>query len=89
MMTIEENQEIYQDKCLVNGAMDRNYLHLVNHRFIREDLDGGVSSQKIIQISGLSRITLLDEYPNSINWSKFTMRIMLFVVVSQLNFLHI
>jgi hypothetical protein len=55
---------------------------------MREDVDGAVSSQKIIQISGQSQITLLNKYPNSIKWSKFTMRIMLFVVVSQLHFLH-
>jgi hypothetical protein len=54
-------------------------------RPIREDLDAAVSSQKIIQISGQSRITLLNKYPNSIKRSKFTMRIMLFVV---LHFLH-
>jgi hypothetical protein len=37
---------------------------------IRKYLDAAVSSQKIIQISGQSRITLLDKYPNSIKTVK-------------------
>jgi hypothetical protein len=61
--------------------------HIRKIRPIREDLD--VATQKIIQISGQSRITLLNKYANSIKCSKFTiMRIMLFVVVFQLSILN-
>jgi hypothetical protein len=38
-------------------------------RPIREDLDAPACSQKIIQISGQSRITVLKKYPNSIKFS--------------------
>jgi hypothetical protein len=45
--------------------------------------DAVLNPQKIIKISGQSQITLLDKYSNSIKGSKFTMPIMLLVVVYQ------
>jgi hypothetical protein len=57
--------------------------HIQKIRPLREDLDAAVSSQKVVLISGQSRITLLNKYQNSIKWSKFSM--MVFVVDQQLN----
>jgi hypothetical protein len=52
-------------------------------------LDAVVSPQKIIQISGQSRITLLKKYPNSLKWSKFTMRIMFVCCGLSITFFYI
>jgi hypothetical protein len=59
--------------------------HIQKIRPLRDDLDAAVSSQKVVLISGQSRITLLNKYQNSIKWSKFSM--MVFVVDQQLNVL--
>jgi hypothetical protein len=52
----------------VQGLKKSSKGYIQKIRPIRKDLDAAVSSQNIIQISGQSRITLLNKYPNSIKW---------------------
>jgi hypothetical protein len=63
-------------------------LTISSYFFLRTFLRYGNRAVQGLKRAVKFRITLLNKYPNSIKWSKFTMRILLFVVVSQLYFQH-